>query len=90
MLSKVTCFCTLLTSLLLSPGKKFDKAKEEKFLDLPKRFLTNPEICPRKKKTTELITPEIPAKGRKQSLPKNTLFTIIPRLYLLFWHVILR
>ena len=28
-------------------------------------------------KATEPITPEIPAKGRKQSLPKHTLFTII-------------
>ena len=41
-------------------------------------------------KATEPITPEIPAMGRKQSLPKHTLFTIIPRPYLLFWHVILR
>jgi len=41
-------------------------------------------------KAAEPITPEIPAKGRKQSLPKHTLFTIIPCPYLLFRHVILR
>ena len=29
------------------------------------------------------------AKGRKQSLPKHTLFTIIPLPNLLFWHLIL-
>ena len=51
MLSKVTCFCTLLTSLLLSPGKKFDKTKEEKFLDRPpKTFSYQGGNMPSKKK----------------------------------------
>ena len=90
MLAMTPAFNTLRTSPSLHTAILFlplDFSSPRPLYDL---VPSPPAVSATVAKATEPITSEIPAKGRKQSLPLHTLFTIIPGPYLLFWNVILR
>ena len=91
MLATTPAFNTLSTSpplhtAIIVPSSQFYTSLRPLYDLVP----SPPAVSAAVAKATEPITPEILAKGRKHSLPKHTLFTIIPRPYLLIWHVILR
>ena len=78
MLAMTPAFNTLSTSPSSSHGDHcpfLDFSSPRPLYDL---VPSPPAVSAAVTKATEPITPEISAKGRKQSLPKHTLFTIYP------------